>query len=234
MPTGIKIGGKALGLHKAFISPQLGAKTVLTNEPWNFVSLWLTRQKQTKALFYWEQSLEFYKASKGLPLRSAPLLLYYSFMNAAKALMTAKNFPYGSHKHGVARVAPPPGAKRNLRNEGVSIKGYGVLPSLSQYFRESEAETTHTLQELFFNMPFVHRTYCLTFKSQTSMFVPLVDCAYIVDGTPKSAYFSARLSKDHSTHHTINRLPSTLDKRQGSCRLSVSNFLASPRFACRG
>jgi hypothetical protein len=77
--------------RKAIMSPDFGAKTVLTNSPWTFVGLWLKRHKKRDALYYWDQAQQFYKASVGLPLQSAPLLLYYSYMNAAKALLSAKN-----------------------------------------------------------------------------------------------------------------------------------------------
>ncbi len=74
--TPIKLKGRELTPHKAIIGPLLGARTVLTNEPWTFVSLWLKREKKQDALFYWDQAFEFHKASIGLPLQSAPLVLY--------------------------------------------------------------------------------------------------------------------------------------------------------------
>src|SRR4051794_16170740 len=96
----IKIKQRAIGPHKAMIAPLLSSRHVLTNSPWTFVALWLQRNRQTKALFYWEQTQEFHKVSVGLPLRSAPLLLYYCFLNATKALLSAKGQAF-SEGHGV-------------------------------------------------------------------------------------------------------------------------------------
>jgi hypothetical protein len=83
----LRLGGRDVMPRKAVMSPTFGAKTVLTNSPWTYVSLWLQRNKKKEALFYWEQAQHFWRASVGLPLQSSPLLLYYSYMNAAKALL---------------------------------------------------------------------------------------------------------------------------------------------------
>ena len=101
MPTTpIKLNGRVIRPPKAVVAPLFFSRSVLTKEPWTFVSLSLTRDKKDQALFYWKQAHSFYTASRGLPLESAPLLLYYCFMNAAKALLTAKNISFDSY-HGV-------------------------------------------------------------------------------------------------------------------------------------
>jgi hypothetical protein len=89
----IKLKGREVKPHKAILNPLLNSKTVLTNTPWVFVELWLQRKKEDEALFYWKQAREFNKASEGLPTQSAPLLHYYSFLNAVKALLSAKRIP---------------------------------------------------------------------------------------------------------------------------------------------
>jgi len=158
----------------------LSSRNVLTNSPWTFVSLWLKRnRKPAAALFYWEQANEFYKASVGLPPRSAPLLLYYCFMNATKALLVAKGVPLPVPEvHGISAYPKiVPGKKRRFSNEGVRIHKQGILPSLAQYYKEAETSREHSLQELFFNMVFIHRTYCLTYTSQKEMFLPLANCS---------------------------------------------------------
>src|SRR5262249_47524890 len=96
----VRLDGRDLKLHKATVSPSLGAKTVLTNSPWEFVSLWLERESHTDAHFYWNQAREFHRASSSLAIQSAPLLHYYSFMNATKALLAAKGKAIDK-RHGV-------------------------------------------------------------------------------------------------------------------------------------
>ena len=207
--------------HKAMVAPTLGERTVLTNSPWTYVALWLKRQGKRHASFYWEQAEEFHRASLGLPLRSAPLLLYYSFMNATKALLVAKNVNFHEH-HGVrAHNMRKPTSKLALANEGVSIMSKGVLPALSQYYGEAETLQKHSIQELFFNMVFIHRTYCLTYTSQAEMFIPVRDCAYAMDGTTNTVRLLGYLTKNVNPKAAFRRLPASfiVDPARGQCAI---------------
>jgi hypothetical protein len=134
----VKLKQREIGPHKAIVAPVLSARTVLTNSPWTFVALWLRRNRKQQALFYWEQAQEFQNVSVGLPLRSAPLLLYYCFMNAAKALLAAKGVSF-DERHG---VSPHPkvvtGVKRTFAGEGIKIHPQGILPS----FEDAHAART--------------------------------------------------------------------------------------------
>lgn len=207
MITPVRLNGRELKPHKATVSPLLDARTVLTNSPWEFVSLWLTRQKKTSALFYWNQAREFARAAVGIGIQSAPLLHYYSFMNAAKALLAAKSVAFNEN-HGVRAESVPSTSKRiDLANEGVKIKTAGVLPSLATYLGDTETKTTHTLQELLFNLPFVHRTYCLTYRNQVELFFPLSDCGYVFNTTTKEAYLQAKLSQEFCNARHFKKLP---------------------------
>ncbi|HMV08073.1 MAG TPA: YaaC family protein [Cyclobacteriaceae bacterium] len=206
----IKLNGKSIKPHKAIISPILNSKNVLTNAPWDFVDLWLRKEKQEEAVFFWNQAREFNKASTDLPTQSAPLLHYYSFMNATKALLSAKGVTYNKY-HGVSPTQiSSTSPKISISNEGVKIKPDGVLPALSAYLGESETLKTHSLQEIFFNLPYIHRTYCLTYSNQKDMFIPLRECEYVHDNRAKTAFFRAKLSKDFSSQHIVKRLPSTI------------------------
>jgi len=202
----IKLGGRELGPHKAVVDPLLNSRSVLTNSPWTFVSLWLKRNGRTRALFYWEQAEEFHRASIGLPIRSAPLLLYYCFMNVAKALLVAKGMAF-DEGHGVRARATPPGQRRTFPNEAILIRPRGILPSLAAYYGETETSRTHTLQHLFFNMVFIHRTYCLTYSSQKEIYLPLANCRYVYDSKTKHVYFKANIEKDFPYKTGIRMLP---------------------------
>jgi hypothetical protein len=96
----IVINGKTVYIHSAVSQPDFGGDTVLSDDPWDYVALWLRRAKNYKAGFYWDQSREFYKASVELSSVSSPLTSYYCFLNATKALLTQKRVPF-SDKHGV-------------------------------------------------------------------------------------------------------------------------------------
>jgi hypothetical protein len=205
----IKSKQRAIGPHKAVVAPLLNSRNVLTNSPWTFVALWLQRNRKPKALFYWEQAQEFHTASVGLPPRSAPLLLYYCFMNAVKALLIAKGISF-NEMHGVSvhpKIAP--GVRRTFASEGIQIHTKGILPSLSTYYGELETSRSHTLQELFFNMIFIHRTYCLTYSSQKEMFLPLANCGFVYDTTTKEVFFKADIERNIPLNPAIKRLPPT-------------------------
>lgn len=205
----VKLKRREIGPHKAIVAPLLNSRSVLTNSPWTFVALWLQRNRKPQALFYWEQAQEFHKVSVGLPLRSAPLLLYYCFMNAVKALLVAKGVSL-DEMHGVsAHPKVVPGVKRTFPGEGVKIHTNGILPSLSAYYGEAETAKTHTLRELFFNMVFIHRTYCLTYSSQKEMFLPLANCGYVYDTRTKEVFFKADIEKNIPFSPAVKKLPPT-------------------------
>jgi hypothetical protein len=229
----LRLAGRHVAPFKAIVAPELGTRTVLTDGPWGFVSLWLKRSKQDEALFYWTQAHEFAAASADMSLQSSPLIHYYAFMNAAKSLLTAKGLTFDPY-HGVrAASLRKPGSRISLSNEGVAIQRSGVLPSLLAYLGETETQRTHSLQELFFNMPFIHRTYCLTYPSQADMFFPLRDCRYVLNTTSMNAYLSARLSEHFTGARYLAKLPTTMipDPAAGSDQIrSVATAKISSRF----
>ncbi|MCA1431354.1 hypothetical protein I6F33_00040 [Bradyrhizobium sp. BRP20] len=213
----VKFRGRAVPPHKAILTPVIGAPNVLTNSPWTYVALWLKRGGKDKALLYWQQAQEFHKVSLGLAPQSAPLLLYYSFLNATKALLSAKAIVF-NERHGVSEHTS--GSQRgssSLNHLGIRIQQHGVLPSLSSYYQETEANRTHTLQELFFNMVFIHRTYCLTYTSQSEMFIPIANCGFVADRPTKQVYFRADITKNVPFGTTVKRLPALFvaDERFG-------------------
>lgn len=209
MPT-LRINGRDVKPHKATVGPNLGARTVLTDSHWEYVSLWLRRANKTNALFYWEQAHSFFAASRGMPVESAPLLLYYTFMNATKALLSAKGVTFDEH-HGIrAHNMRGASSKIALSNEGVRIMQKGIASALSQYLGELETSPTHSLEEIFFNLPCIHRTFCLSYANQRDLFVPLTDCEIKFDASTGSAYFSALLSKDFTGPVHMRRLPPSL------------------------
>ncbi|MBB3643724.1 YaaC family protein [Variovorax atrisoli] len=209
MPT-LRVNGRDAGPHKATVNPSLGARTVLTNSHWEYVALWLRREHKSDALFYWQQAQVFAKAAEGMPVASAPLLFYYAFMNATKALLAAKSIAFDEH-HGVrAHNMRAASSKIALSNEGVRIMQRGIAPALSQYLQESEASDRHSLEDLLFNLPCIHRTFCLTYKNQKDLFIPLTDCRIEYDPASNSSFFSAKLSKDFADAMFIRRLPPSL------------------------
>lgn len=164
----IAIGNKALTLAKPVKEPQFRMKTVLTLDPFDYVDLWLRREHKHDALHYWRQARNFHRAASGLPIESAPLVLYYCFMNAAKALLSTKGIIFDSY-HGVGphRMRGPT-SKIVLSNEGIAIKKNGIVPALITYFGEAESAMQHSLEDVLYNIVYIHRTYCLSYKKKKS------------------------------------------------------------------
>lgn len=209
MISNVRYNGRELKPHKSTTNASLSSRRVLTDRPWEFVALWLKRMGHKKALFYWHQARNFAEAAHGMPVESAPLLHYYSFMNAAKALLITRGVFFNEH-HGVgAHKMRSPASKIVLSNEGVRLHKKGVAPALSQYLGETEIKTDHSLEELLFNLPSIHRTYCLTYKNQQDLFIPLMDCRFVFDSTSSIAYLSANLSADYAGGKFMRRLPPT-------------------------
>jgi YaaC-like Protein len=87
----IEVGGKPLTVHEAMVSPKFGEKTVLVNDTWDYIELWLKRNhRKSSARLFWDQSRYFFQATKVLPKESSPLTAYYSMLNASKALLLVK------------------------------------------------------------------------------------------------------------------------------------------------
>ncbi|MBB4227976.1 YaaC family protein [Rhizobium mongolense] len=221
----VRLKGKVCRPHKAAIAPILDSRTVLTDSHWQFVELWLTREKQADALLYWRQAREFHAAAKGLSSQASPLPLYYCYLNAAKCLLTAKGVQYDPH-HGVREKKRTANARIDLSNEGVKLLNRGVAPALSVYFGETEPNNEHYLKDIFLNLPFIHRTYILSFPAETEVYIPLVDCRFIHDSVTRRAYFAANLSKDFKAGIIFKRAPSSLiadpDYAGGGIRSSAS------------
>ncbi|PPQ39570.1 YaaC-like Protein [Rhodoblastus acidophilus] len=222
MTNRIRYGAKVLRLHKAISAPQFEVKTVLTNDPFVYVDLWLRRNHKDEALFYWRQAHEFYKASIGLPIESAPLVLYYCFMNAAKALLSAKGQQFSPH-HGVSRhQMRGPNAKVVLSNEGIAIKPAGIVPALSVYFSEQETRQQHSLEDVLYNLAYIHRTYCLSYPRKPERFLPLKDLSFIRDANNEVRFFARPVDEANWTQFKKN-LPQELAANPDGSKSLVSS-----------
>jgi YaaC-like protein len=82
---------------------------------------------------------------------------------------------------------------------------------LSAYYGETETFRVYNLKELLANMSFIHRTYSLTFVSQSEIFFSLVNFKYVFDTDTNSVYFYAKPEKQESKTKARNRLPSSLE-----------------------
>ena len=196
----LHISGKAVGLHSSLIDTDFRSPRVLCTNPWEFVALWLKKNHQKDAAFYWDQARHFYLASKSLPELSSPLTSYYCFLNAVKALLSASGQEF-KESHGVGGRST--GKVKSLDNETVDFQGGGILPSLCKYLDEPDnAGKEFTLKDILWQMPFIHRAYCLTYKSATELFIPLRNQCFMRKDGSKEAWFHAEIDKRYINAHT--------------------------------
>lgn len=212
----VKIRTKALSLTKAVQNSDFRMKTVLTLDPFDYVDLWLRREHKDEAQHYWRQSRNFYRAAQGLTIESAPLILYYCFMNAAKALLASKGAPINPY-HGVtAHQIGGAGRRSVLSNEGIKIRQSGVVPGVINYFSESEASRIHSLETVLYNIVCVHRTFCLSYKNKFERFVPLRNVSFVRDQATNEVRLFAEIVDGFDWPKYRKRLPSQIVEVAGS------------------
>jgi len=138
--------------------------------------------------FYWEQSQEFYKAAKQLPIQSSPLASYYSMLNAVKALIAYRSdyiddFINDFAAHGLNEDHTNYNIGDDLNAISIKRKGFGVFGKFatlmdSDFDRQWAAGSCFTVEQLLYNLPFVHRAYTMTYDNRSikinELFVPLV------------------------------------------------------------
>ncbi len=210
----IKFRGKTVRIHSAVSNPDFGGATVLSADPWDYVALWLGRNNNKEACFYWNQAREFYKASIELSVLASPLTSYYCLLNATKALLKVKNVSF-TDKHGVTGYTKS--GKNNLTNEIVKFKNSGVLTSVCTFLGEHiTPEEMYTLKDLFYNMPFIHRAFTLTYKSEKELFLPVKNPIFVKQEKSTEAWFVTELDQRYTSSQLNNILPSGYEIDNGA------------------
>ncbi len=216
----IKVKSKEIGLHKTIYNPDWGAKTVITDDYFAYVELYIKRyaklfglnQKDKEyALSCWNQSREFYNGIECLSILSRPLLAYYSILNAAKTLLICKHkLPENEH-HGLSGLYE---GDAYLSNEYIKVKGSGILPSMSIYFGERETREQFTIKNLLYNLPYVQRAYNLSYRSSTELFIPIEKSCYMhkKDSHGNEGWLNITLNKRYDNQTFLKKIPSTFEK----------------------
>lgn len=204
----IKIGMRDVWMHKSIKQPDFRAGSVLSNDPWPFVALWLKQNKKSVALSYWLQAQRFSHAASTMAIEATPTALYYSFLNATKALLEVHSTNHGS-KHGVSGTRPED-AKAYLSNEKVRFKQAGILPALCNYLGDSSPPTEYNLKDLFWNLPFVHQAYRHTFQA-SELFIPLEAACYVKKEGTSEAWFQARVVAGYADRRKLKNIPSSFE-----------------------
>lgn len=205
----IRIGTRRVWMHKAVRHANFSAESVLSNDPWMFVELWLKRNKKEDALAFWLQAQRFTDFARGMDVEAAPLALYYSFLNATKALLIVRSAQH-ANQHGVAGSRPET-AKASLANEKVRFKAGGVLPALCSYLGDTASEQEYDLKSLLWNLPFVHRAFRHTFTSSPELFIPIENAGYVRKEKSSEAWFQAECMPRYCDKRILRHMPSSFE-----------------------
>lgn len=202
--------GRILKIQKAFNEPSFGSKSILVENTWDYIELHLKRHGLLKSSFYWSQAESFYEAYRILNQTSKPLLAYYCCLNAAKALLEAKGIVY-SDKHGVTGHST--GTKTALSNEYVTFKANGVLGSLCDFYEETSNNDVYSLYDLFYNLPFIHRAFDLTYSSPPELFIPVDNPHYVKAQNSEYCWVSMEvIDYKYQNGHILNKIPTSYER----------------------
>lgn len=208
----IQYKGKTLTIHKAITHPHFEGKTVLVTDTWDYVDLWLKRSNQKKARFFWQQAKSFYDATKLLPKTSSPLTAYYCFLNAVKALLIANGATF-SDKHGISGFTSP--GRTSLSNEKIQFRRDGIFAALCSHLGESTNGENVSLNEILYNLPYIHRAYDLTFNSATELFIPIGNPKIVRSTNTHEAWLVAELEGKYKNLTTVNKLSADFQQELG-------------------
>jgi hypothetical protein len=181
---------------------------VLVTDPWEYVDLWLKRQKHAEARALWSQAWEFAEAASKLPPTSAPLPAYYCFLNATKALLKVRKQAVAD-THGVHGQAQQ--GRTSLNSEKIHFHASGVLAGLCTTLGEPSTAATYSLKAALYNLPYVHRAFCLTFTSARELFIPLKDCRFVRKPRSEESWFAGQVEDRYNTTHLKGKLPSAFE-----------------------
>lgn len=214
MPADIlRYSNREVFFQKAITAPDIGTKSVLARDAFQFVELWLRRNKQKDALFYWNQSRSFYSASRTLPTTSSPLTTYYCMLNAVKALLTVNSIKYSDY-HGVSGEAIK--SRSSLENEMSEIHNAGVLAALSSYLNETEVSKLHSLENILANLPFIHRAYSLTRKEKSELFLAIHNVSYVRHPNEDRIWLAAEVRGLDQDRRILKYIPNEFEIDEGA------------------
>jgi hypothetical protein len=210
-PSVIHLDRRIIRPHCA-LEPDFAHPAVLSADPWAFVTLWLRRERQQEAGFYWQQARELFEATQPLPAVTSPITAYYSCLNAAKALLSVRRFPFAVY-HGAAGATES--GRVALANETIKVHASGVIPALSQLLGYWPCEGTYSLYDLLRVLPFVHRAFTLTYKSAGELFIPLNNPCFVCKPDSDKAWFQAEVPPRYQTNRLASTLPAGFEVDHG-------------------
>lgn len=210
MQKNIVVNSKEISLLKPITSADYESKTILTDSAWEYVELWLKRQKDEKsqnALFFWQQAKHFFQASECLPQNSKPLTSYYCCLNATKALLCISGVDVTNISHGITQDRFTQNGGNSLEKAEVIFLGAGALNELSRYLGESVEKKTYNIKDLLYNIPCIHRTYSITYSGTPELFIPIRDIKFVREDTTSKAWIQFSVDSRYANGNALRYLP---------------------------
>lgn len=154
-----------------------------------------------------DQAQYFYKTAEKAPIRSQPLLYYYSFLNFVKIVINLENYQGEgkSYQHGVNHLGVSAGSKLSSMRVGIHATGGAsvqVCPEFMTLMGDNIPPLAHGttydlgIKDLLKSCIGIHRTYCETF-SMKEEYVRIENIQLWRDG--KNLTFKALIPKCDAT-----------------------------------
>jgi hypothetical protein len=208
----LRLGSRKVTVHKSALHAKFEDRTVLTSDVWQYVELWLRRENSREASFYWSQSKEFYLASQTLAPVSAPLTLYYCFLNAVKALLVHEKVQT-SPRHGVSGRSTT--KKSTLSGEQVKMGNGGVAATLARFLGEADTRSTYSMKQILYNLPYIHRAYTLTYRKQPELFIPVRGNTYVLKEGSSEGWLRIEPDDGFGSQRILSDLPTGFERDAG-------------------
>ena len=103
----------------------------------------------------------------------------------------------------------------NILNEQVKFQPRGVGAALGVYLGENTPEggEAFSLKQIFYNIPYIHRAFTISYKNTAELFIPIVEPRFVFDKYRNKAWLEIKLEPEHSSNRTVGRLVGySLDK----------------------
>ena len=154
-----------------------------------------------------DQAQYFYKTAEKAPIRSQPLLYYYSLLNFVKIVINLENYQgeARSYQHGVNHLGVSAGSKLSSMRVGIHAIGGAsvqVCPEFMTLMGDNIPPLAHGttydlgIKDLLKSCIGIHRTYCETFNMKEE-YVRIEDIQLWRDG--KNLTFKALIPKCDAT-----------------------------------
>jgi YaaC-like protein len=181
--TPVKYGGHPIRFFlysPARSNPQTGR--MLASNPWKCMELHFAEQRKTASIScsFLHQAFDFYQAAAGAGPTSQPVLLYYSFLNLAKAIIVHKNPAIDLRRslHGLNEPASNIRQRFTLTSQKVAIQGSraGRIAIVNEFVRtlgysRLQSDQQWNVCDLLAQMPAIHRPYSHTRQMAERLFV---------------------------------------------------------------